>query len=240
MGHLGYDRTLELIKERLFRPTMYDDVKYLVTKICKCIKDKTPSTPPQAPLKTITSSSPMELIGLDLMHLDTCTSGFQYLLVIRDHFTRYTQDYTTRNKEVKTAAAKLFNDYILRFGTPGKILHDQGREFENKLFTHLSKFCNIKILRTTPYHPQCNGQVERMNKTIIAMPKTLEETEKKSWKDHAQKLVHAYNCTKHSATGYAPYFLLFGWNCQMTLYLNPLTKQPNKHILSLSMIGEIR
>ena len=202
MRDLGYDRTLEVIKERFFWPKMYDDVKCFVTKMCKCIKDKTPNTLPQAPLKTITSSSPMELIGLDFLHLDTCTGDFQYLLVTMDNFTRYT-------KEAKTAATKLFNDYILRFGTPGKILHDQGREFENKLFTHLSKLCNIKRLHTIPYHPQCNGQVERMNRSITEMLKTLEETEKKSWKDHVQKLVYADSCTKHSTTGYAPYFLLF-------------------------------
>ena len=88
MGHLGYERTLELIKEHFFWPNIYDDVKYLVTRICKCIKDKTSNTLPQAPLKTITSSSPMKLIKLDFLHLDTCTGGFQYLLVIADHFTR--------------------------------------------------------------------------------------------------------------------------------------------------------
>ena len=101
MGHLGYDRNLELIKERFFWPKMYDDVKYFVTKICKCIKGKTANTLPQAPLKTITSSSPMELIGLDFLHLNTCTGSFQYLLVITDNFTRYTQVYPTRNKEAK-------------------------------------------------------------------------------------------------------------------------------------------
>ena len=133
MGHVGYDQTLELLKEHFFWPKMYDDVTHFVTRICKCIKGKSPNTLPQAPLKTITSSSPMELIGLDFLHLDTCTGGF-HLLVITDHFTRYTQVYPTRNKEPKIAATKLFNDYILRFGTSGKILHDQGREFENKLF----------------------------------------------------------------------------------------------------------
>ena len=133
--------------------------KYFVTNICKCIKDKTPNTLPQAPLETITSSSPMGLTGLDFLHLDTGTGGFQYLLVITDPFTRYAQVYPTRKKEVKTAATKLFNDCILRFGTPDKILQDKSREFENKLFTHLSKLCNIKRLCRTPYHPQCNGQV---------------------------------------------------------------------------------
>ena len=83
-------------------------------------------------------------------------------------------------KEQRGKNDLLFNDYILRFGTPGKILHDQGREFENKLFTHLSNLCNIKRLRTTPYHPQRNGQVERMKRLITVMLKTLEETQKRS------------------------------------------------------------
>ena len=126
---------------------MYNDVKYFATKICKCIKDKTPNALSQATLKTITSSSSMELIGLDFLHLDTCKDSFYNFVVITDYFTRYTrssQVYPTRSKEAKTAAIKLFNDCIFRFGTPGKILHDQGRKFKNKLFTHLSKIYNIK------------------------------------------------------------------------------------------------
>ena len=129
---------------------MYNDVKYFATKICKCIKDKTPNALSQAPLKTITSSSSMELIGLDFLHLDTCKDSFYNFVVITDYFTRYIiihytrLFYPTRSKETKTASIKLFNDCIFRFGTPGKILHDQGRKFKNKLFTHLSKLYNIK------------------------------------------------------------------------------------------------
>ena len=145
-------------------------MKHFVGKICKCVQDKRPVRLPQAPQKSITSAAPMELVGLDFL---PCAGGFQYLLVITDHFIRYTQVYPTRNKEAKTAAEKLFNDYILRFGMPGKIIHD----------------------------PQCNGQVERMNQSIISMLETLESTEKKSWKSHINKLAHAYNCTKKSSTG---------------------------------------
>ena len=93
---------------------------------------------------------------------------------------------------------------------PGNILHDQGREFENNLFSQLSKYCGIKLLRTTLWHPQTNGQTERMNHTILAMLKTLPEHHKTQWKNHVNKLVHAYNCTKHSSTGYSPYYLMFG------------------------------
>ena len=91
---------------------------------------------------------------------------------------------------------------MLRFGLPDKILHDHGGEFENDLFKELAKLRRVKSIRTTPYHPQTNRKVERMNQTIISMLQTLPELQKSKWKDHIQKLVFAYNCTKHSRTGY--------------------------------------
>ena len=75
---------------------MNDEVKQFVGKICKCVKDKKPVRLPQAPQESITCSAPMELVLRDFLHLDKCVGGFQYLLMITDHFTRYTQVYPTR------------------------------------------------------------------------------------------------------------------------------------------------
>ena len=90
---------------------------------------------------------------------------------------------------------------MLRFGLPDKHLLDRDREFENDLFKNFSKLCGVKRIRTAPYQPHINGKVERMNQTIISMLQTLPELLKSKWKDHVQKLVLAYNCTKYSCTG---------------------------------------
>jgi transposase InsO family protein len=210
MGHLGAERVTQLAKQRVYWPKMTTDIEQYTKKKCRCLAQRSARQQAVAPLVSIHSSEPLELVGIDFLHLDRASSGHEYILLIVDHFTRYTQAYATKNKTAATAAKHLYNDYVPRFGLPRRIVHDQGPEFENKLFASLERYCGVIRSRTTPYHPQSNGGVERMNSTVLQMLRTLPEDQKARWPEKLNKLIFAYNATKHSSTGYTPYKLMFG------------------------------
>ena len=142
--------------------------------------------------------------------MEPSSGGYEYISVVIDQFTRFAQAYATRNKSAKAAADCLFNDFVLRFGFPTKTLHDQGREFENKLFPRLEQLSGVIRLGTTPYHPQGNGKVERFNRTLLHRLRTLPESQKHKWKDSLNKVVHTYSSSRSDATGFSPFYLSFG------------------------------
>ena len=208
VGHQGRMRTLSLLRERFFWPSMQTEAMQHVLKCTRCLRRKTPSY--VAPLQPIHVTQPLELVHMDYLSLEPSKGNIENVLVITDHFTRYALAYPSKTQTAQATARILWDNFICHYGFPEKFISDQGRNFESDLIKELCKIAGVKKLHTTPYHPQGNGQCERFNSTLCNMLGTLSEEEKSDWKSYLGCMTHAYNCTKHASTTYSPYYLMFG------------------------------
>ena len=118
--------------------------------------------------------------------------------------------YATKKENSEAAATKLFQEFILLYGFPKRIMHDKGGAFNSDMFKELHRLSGIEASNTTPYHPMCNGQCERMNRSLVSMLRCLSAEEKRDWKSVLPKLSFAYNSTQHASTGFSPFFMMFG------------------------------
>ena len=163
----------------------------------------------------LTCSGPGELLHVDFTSIEETVPlkeepVIRNVLVLQDHFSKYVVAYVVKDQTARTAAVTLRNGYFGLFGAPAYLVSDQGKAFTGHLITHLCELYGVHKLRTSPYHAQTNGQVERMNQTIIRMIGKLGEDKKARWSEHLPELLSAYNGTRSAVTGYSPYYLLFG------------------------------
>ncbi|XP_025754259.1 uncharacterized protein LOC109194643 [Oreochromis niloticus] len=148
-----------------------------------------------------------------------------------DHFTKFAVAVPTPNQRARTVAKALWENFIVHYGVPERLLSDQGPDFESKTISELCEIIGMKKIRTTPYHPRANP-VERFNRTLLQMLGTLSDNEKLHWKEYVKPLVHAYNCTKNDVTGYSPYVLMFGRQPRLPIDLVfglPVNAQKKSH-----------
>ena len=107
MGHVGANRVSQLCRSHVFWPGMNSDIDSFINERCQCIAQKKPVRRKEAELQSINTSAPLELITIDYLKLEKAVGGYQYILLVVDHFTRFVQGYATKNKSGTTAAKKI-------------------------------------------------------------------------------------------------------------------------------------
>ena len=238
-GHLGQDKTLNKLKERYYWPGHFNAVRNWCQTCPECVTTKTQAPKQRAPLGTITAGYPMQVMAVDLLGpLPESSSGNSYVMVVGDYFTRWMEALPIPNQEAQTVATRLVDEVFLRYSVPEQLHSDQGRQFESELLTEVCKILSIRKTRTTPYHPQCDGLVERFNRTLLDMLATCSKDHPFNWEQQIRKVCMAYNTSVHPSTGFTPFYLMFGRQARLPVDImfgtsKPQSQSPNEYAATL-------
>ena len=135
-------------------------------------------------------------------------NGHEYIVVVGDYFTKWTEAFALRNHTAMSVADVLVQEFIERFGVPRSIHSDQGREFESQLIAQLCRLQHMKKTRTTTYNPKSDGMVERMNRTVKQRLSSWVNETQNNWDDHLPYVMMAYRASEHESTKCSPNLLM--------------------------------
>ena len=218
-GHFDCDKTTQKIKARFFWPGLRDAVLRFCRACDQCVARKTVRKP-RAPLKRYQVGMPHERVAIDLMGpLNESERGNRQVLVVSDHFTKWTEAYALPDSTAETVARALVEEWVCRYGPPRFLHSDQGRQFESEVFQEMCRLLGLTKTRTTALHPEGNGQVERFNRTLGALLAIYVDEHRRNWDDHLPYILAAYRATRHSATKLTPNMLLFGRENALPLHI---------------------
>lgn len=168
LSHPGAKSSIRLVSERFIWPGLKKDVRVWVRECIPCQKSKV-TRHTIAPVGNYgLPDARFSEVHMDLIGPLPISSGYKYCLTAIDRFTRWPEVIPLTDITAESVTQAFLFNWISRYGCPKKIVTDQGRQFESRLFHSLAKMCGIKLARTTAYHPACNGMIERMHRTLKA------------------------------------------------------------------------
>ena len=153
---------------------------------------------------------PNEIVGVDIMGPITESLGRnRYIIVMVDYFTKWAEAVAVQTIDTSSVARVIFDNWIAQWGAPTQLHTDRGGSFESSTIYELCKLMQIDKTRTTAYHPQGNGLVERTNRTLINLLQAMVE-ETQLWDQALKKCIMAYRSTVHTSTGQTPHLMWTG------------------------------
>lgn len=212
-AHAGYAKTYNRIAGTYYWPRMSRHIKQYVETCDICQKSKPRRHAPVGLLQPIPiPSRPFEVVTMDFIPELPESNGNDNILVIVDKLTKYAIFIPTVTTLTETATAKLFFHHIIaHFGIPRQIISDRDTRWRGDFWKEICRLMGMTRALTTAYHPQADGQTEVLNQTLEIQLRAYIGPSRNDWDEHLDALMLAYNTTPHTATGFAPAFLLRGY-----------------------------
>ena len=209
-GHLGRDRTLRKIQERFTWPGLHEDVRQFVASchVCQMTKRRTQKT--KGLLKPVVTCFPFQLVGTDAIGpLPRTSRGNQFILTMIDYFSKWAEAKAVQSLTAE-ATLRFYKNVFARHGCPKQLLCDNGSNFVAYEVQNFLKNKGIRLIRSTPYNPMSNGEVERFNQTIQNILKRLVLDHATKWDELLDEAVWTYNTARQETTKVSPFVLIYG------------------------------
>ena len=218
VGHMAANKTLRRITERYVWPGMRQQVRHFVKQCHSClINQRTQARVPMGEMPL--PCSPQEILGLDFIGAFSPPDllGRKYVLVIVDHMTGWVEVIPTKTQSANEIIDVFTKEYLTRFSQPQMIFNDNGQGFGSTAWATYCEQAGIKLIKTTPVHPQGNGKVERANKTLKQILQKMLANRPQNWLDKLPLAVGAMRKAVSETTGFSPHYLTYGLPPQVPL-----------------------
>jgi hypothetical protein len=206
-GHRGRDPTYKKLSDSYFWPNMMSDTALFCRTCLEC--QARSSYRPKVQLHPSFVPTVMRKVGIDIVDMGITSDGYKYIVDVRDDLTGWLEAKMLYRKSSKEVADFFYQDVICRFGCIPQVSCDNGTEFEGA-FEILTREHGIPLVKTSPYHPEANGAVERGHRTWINSIWKLCGKKKKRWARYFYAALWADRVTVKRTTGFSPYFLTYG------------------------------
>ncbi len=209
-GHFGFAKTYELVAAQYFWPTMAQDIRLFVTSCLDCATAK-PSPTSTSYLKPIVTTYPWQVVSTDILGPFNVTKrGHKYIITFNCLFTKFVEAIAICDGSAETTARVFVDTILSKYGPVESLLSDQGSNYMSKHMDEVLKLTSTSRLRTTAYHPQSNGQAERINRTLAAQLRIFVNEFADDWDQYLQPLMYAIRSVPNSSTKLSPYECIFG------------------------------
>ena len=210
-GHFSHDIMLRKIMLTGFTwPTIHKDI-HEWCKSCDACQKAGRRHLRVGPLHPIVVFAPFEKWGIDAVGpLPKTQHGKEYILVAIDYMTKWAEVAATSSIKSKDVAQFIYRNICTRFGVPLEIVSDHGPSFRGEVLAYLLEKLKIKHRYSTPYYPQANGAVEKVNGILVKNLQKLVNDKMRTWDKFLDDAIWAYRVSFKLSTGFTPFFLVYG------------------------------
>jgi hypothetical protein len=221
-GHFGEQKTEELMTRHFWFPGVREFVQSRIRQCDCCQRNKSLNKPHAGKLMPLPIPGYMwQTVSMDFItDLPKASLGYDAVCVFVDKLTKLVHIAPTTSSCDAPELAQIFLREVCRYhGFPQQILHDRGQQFMSQFFARLCQGWGIQQLPSSAYHPQTDGQTERVNRILEDTLRHFTNAEQTNWDDLLPMVEFAINNAQYASTGFTPFYLNYGRHPETPLSL---------------------